>query len=689
MLRTNIRNLVRQTQLPKWKPLLPLFEAVMNSFQAIRDAMRKQGTGRIRIIVERETTLLLDEPAPVRSFTITDNGIGLNDLNIDSFNESYSEHKLSLGGKGLGRFTWLKAFERVEIESTFSEADAKDHLLHRSFIFDENYEPDNASPVPVAPNTTTGTTIKLSSFKEPYQGACPKTTDQIVQRIVEHFLLIFLEPNCPEVTVEDVGLVSSVNDVFERDFRALATATPFKIGLADFTLTGFRLSTPRVSKHKLVYAANQRGVVSDKLEDFIPNLSGRIYQPDGSSFVYLGIVQGAYLTQRVNAARTDFEFGAEDAEDELPLFGSDDIKRADIRNECVRLIQQELAEPMKTINDIKEERVQAYVQAEAPQYKILMKYSREFIGKIPPEASKPEIEAALHHELYQREAKMRQEGGRIIKEAERVSDYDEYRKRFAEFMEDYNEIGASALAQYVAHRRIILDFLERAISRAEGADKFPLESVHQLIYPMKHTSDDLPYPEQNLWMIDERLTYHSFISSDPTLSTLDRVEIDSQKRPDLFIFDQQMVYGEGEKPGIDSPVTSITLVEFKRPMRNDYTLANNPVNQCFELVKLIRSGRFRNQKGRPIPAANDRIPAYCYIIADITPTLKDILETNDAYPTPDGQGYYGFQKTFGIYYEVTSYDKLLQDARKRNRIFFDKLNVLSQARTLNRETSGA
>ena len=66
-------------------------------------------------------------------------------------------------------------------------------------------------------------------------------------------------------------------------------------------------------------------------------------------------------------------------------------------------------------------------------------------------------------------------------------------------------------------------------------------------------------------------------------------------------------------------------------------------------------------------------------IADVTPTLKDILETNDAYPTPDGQGYYGFQKTFGIYYEVTSYDKLLQDARKRNCIFFDKLNVLSQA----------
>jgi hypothetical protein len=482
MLRTNIRNLVRQTQLPKWKPLLPLFEAVMNSFQAIRDAKRKQGAGRIRVLIEREASLLPDEAALVHSFTIIDNGIGLNDLNIDAFNESYSEHKLSLGGKGLGRFTWLKAFDRVEIESTFTETDVKGHDLRRSFVFDENYEPDNAKPLPVAVDATTGTMIKLAGFKEPYKSACPKTTDQIVQRLVEHFLLIFLEPNCPIVTVEDHGLMSSANDVFEKDFRALATTTPFKIGTADFTLTGFRLSTPKVSRHKLVYAANQRGVVSDKLEDFIPNLSGRIHQPDGSSFVYLGIVQGLYLTQRVNAARTDFDFASDDAEDEMSLFGNEEIKRADIRNECVRLIQQELAEPMKTINDLKEERVQAYVQMEAPQYKILMKYSDEFIAKIPPEATKPEIEAALHHELYQRETRMRQESGRIIREAEKIGDYDEYRKRFAEFMEDYNEIGASALAQYVAHRRIILDFLERAISRVEGADKFPLESVvHQLV----------------------------------------------------------------------------------------------------------------------------------------------------------------------------------------------------------------
>jgi hypothetical protein len=41
-------------------------------------------------------------------------------------------------------------------------------------------------------------------------------------------------------------------------------------------------------------------------------------------------------------------------------------------------------------------------------------------------------------------------------------------------MEQYNEIGASALAQYVAHRKIILELLMRAISIPEGERKYPM-----------------------------------------------------------------------------------------------------------------------------------------------------------------------------------------------------------------------
>jgi hypothetical protein len=37
-IKVNIAHQVHQTTLPSWRPLLPLFEAVMNSFQAIKEA---------------------------------------------------------------------------------------------------------------------------------------------------------------------------------------------------------------------------------------------------------------------------------------------------------------------------------------------------------------------------------------------------------------------------------------------------------------------------------------------------------------------------------------------------------------------------------------------------------------------------------------------------------------------------
>jgi hypothetical protein len=546
-------------------------------------------------------------------------------------------------------------------------------------VFDELYDADKAIGAP-APGRATGTTIYLVGFKEPYRSETAKATDQIVQRLVEHFLLLFFEAGCPQVTLHDQGMTHSLNSVFEKDYKTTATEHEFKIETVPFTMHGFRLTTPRVTKHKLVYAANRRGVVSENLDKFVPNLNRRLPDEHGNSFVYLGFVQSPFLSDHVNPARTDFDLEMiedDDAEQGVFAFGHG-IRRSDIRDECIRCIQEDLTNIIKTINEEKQEKIREYVQTDAPQYKILLKHADKFIDRISPTASKPEIDAALHREIFQREVKMRQEGARIIKEAEKVDDYDEYQRKLADFMENYNELGASALAQYVGHRRIILDFLDRAITREPDAKKYPLESVvHQLVFPMRSTSDDIPYHEQNLWIIDERLTFHSLIASDKKLDSHETFVSEDEQRPDLFIYDRKIVFGEGEK---DHPISSITLVEFKRPQRDDYTAVDNPVTQCFDLVKRIRSGHFKTTRGRSISLANDKVPAFCYIISDITPSLKNILETLDAFPTPDNQGYYGFQKTFGIYYEVSDYDKLLGDARKRNRVFLDKLSLAAKWR---------
>jgi hypothetical protein len=318
-IRVNIANQVRQTTVLAWRPLVPLFEAVMNSFQAIKEAKLPANIpGRITVEVIRDGRQLDLDVQPISGFRITDNGIGLDDSNFDSFNTAFSPHKLFRGGKGLGRFTWLKAFECAKIESTFKDEDG---LHTRSFVFDENYDADDKRGLPrAAIQAHSGTTIELAELKHLYHDQCPRLTEAFIQKLIEHFILVFLDRECPQVTVIDVGHRFNINEIFEKDYKASASSHAFSINGQDFTLHGFRLPTSRATKHKLVYAADQRSVLSDKLAEYLPNLASRLEDEDGKPFFYLGIIQSPYLSEHVNTARTDFEFGdPDDAELELPL----------------------------------------------------------------------------------------------------------------------------------------------------------------------------------------------------------------------------------------------------------------------------------------------------------------------------------------------------------------------------------
>lgn len=63
------------------------------------------------------------------------------------------------------------------------------------------------------------------------------------------------------------------------------------------------------------------------------------------------------------------------------------------------------------------------------------------------------------------------------------------------------------------------------------------------------------------------------------------------------------------------------------------------------------------------------------MLCDMTPTLKKVAYRNDFKETPDKMGLYKYHEKSHAYIEVLSFDKILNDAEKRNRILFDKLGV--------------
>lgn len=129
----NLAGKVKNYSLSKRKALMPLFEAIINSINAIdeRRMQNKNNNFKGSIIIHVKRSMQDKLPgvdngiAEVDGFEIIDNGCGFNDENMESFLESDSMHKVDIGGKGIGRFSWLKAFKKVIINSEYENINGK------------------------------------------------------------------------------------------------------------------------------------------------------------------------------------------------------------------------------------------------------------------------------------------------------------------------------------------------------------------------------------------------------------------------------------------------------------------------------------------------------------------------------------------------------------------------------------
>jgi len=126
--------------------------------------------------------------------------------------------------------------------------------------------------------------------------------------------------------------------------------------------------------------------------------------------------------------------------------------------------------------------------------------------------------------------------------------------------------------------------------------------------------------------------------------------------------------------GSDPPFPAIFIVEFKRPMRNDYDERDNPFVQVRQYITDLRSGKAKTPTGRDIPLP-DGTPFYCFIVADITSSLEQQAYDFELSKTPDAMGFFGFKKQYNAFVQVVSYTKVLTDAKQRNAAFFNKLGL--------------
>ena len=228
-MQTDVQGRVRNVWLPANKPLLPLYEAIVNSIEAIEDMAKAKG--HIEVTVRRDNHLFSDldqSLGDIVGFKITDNGIGFTDDNYSAFETSDTTYKASRGGKGVGRFLWLVAFEYASIESHYQHGDK---MVTRSFCFSAQGDGISELSCAESDHATPLTIVTLAGFKEKYRRQCPRKLDTIAAYIIEYCLEYFIRSNCPTITLNEdaTGESLSLNNLFEQEMAVKSTVAQFKI----------------------------------------------------------------------------------------------------------------------------------------------------------------------------------------------------------------------------------------------------------------------------------------------------------------------------------------------------------------------------------------------------------------------------------------------------------------------------
>lgn len=658
-------NLVKRIErLPKPKnaadAMQPLFEAVSNSIHSTREKYGSKVISKGRITVTIETARKKTS-VPIKAYVV-DNGVGLDRKNFTAFQETDTDNKLAVGGKGVGRLLWLDCFEKIKVKSHYKDGRS---IKLRSFDFhlSQTDQIKNLRNAKLSVAAETGMWITFEGLRRnEYLKKFPGRPSYIFQHITSHFLPTFIGGRSPQVIVhcgaETRNFPSDISDIIFR--RTDAKNVKSEFGSLSVTLMECDkvASADLKGTHFVHFIAHDRTVHSQPIDAL---LGFKYFGLEGRS-TFHACVFGKFLDDNVNQERTNFIF-------------EESIIEEIVNDVCMPQIQKFLAAPLgehrkkqgKIVSDI----VSTYPSIAFGDLKELQKYIP--LGELKEDA----IYGHLSRQRFRRDEKQAEKiksvlakvrGGNLSGDA-----FFSAIKEASEFIEGAEQ---KSLAEYVVRRKVVLDFLDILIQkvRIDTADSsYQREDLlHAFICPLKVStlkgkSDQIvPVSSHNLWIVDERLTFAKYFSSDMSFVESAK-EFKEKDRADVLIFDRVHGLRQSSQP------SKVLLVEFKRPGRKNYADDENPHEQVERYIKILLDGGCLDVQGRPIHIKPDTI-FYCFIVADRVGRMKDW--TFSWSPTADGRGrIYLPRDGFRGSVELIEWDTLIDDARERNSAFFDQAGI--------------
>ncbi|KEQ29847.1 hypothetical protein N180_20010, partial [Pedobacter antarcticus 4BY] len=235
-----------------------------------------------------------------------------------------------------------------------------------------------------------------------------------------------------------------------------------------------------------------------------------------------------------------------------------------------------------------------------------------------------------------------------------------------------------SLADYMMRRKAIINLFDKFLDADENGDYKLEEDVHNLIFPLGLTNNDLEYENHNLWILDERFISYKFIASDKSITSFSQTK--SRKETDLILIDNPQMFNNpisfGDKAS--GEVNSMVIFEFKRP--GDVAHQKNKTDYRWEFSELVEPyfEEFiyqpikKNYKGNQI-ILKETTPKFGYIILDFIPEPLARYNKNKGWKATPFGTYFKIEAELNLHLEVMTFRQLLDASKQRHNPFFDKL----------------
>jgi len=451
--------------------------------------------------------------------------------------------------------------------------------------------------------------------------------------------------------------------VSTRNFKShiKADKKTFQVGEEKFNLYLLRKFTSK-GLHKISYCANHRVVTDLKISSVLPNLDTIIKEKERGYYLSL-YVTGTYFDNHTIEIRNSFTFPTKEQDkDSFHKLSLDEITQ-----EVVSIIEGEYEELLSQIEEKKLTKIREYIlSGKGIEYRHLLGNPANF-KFISPNVSDDKLESALHEINFRLEKEHRKKTDKLLNK-KRITDYDEYSEELHHILASEQTFSQSKLANYVIRRKVVLKVFEKFLEWDENERYHREKDLHNIIFPMGGDSDTIPYNEHNLWLLDEKLTFHSYVASDKQIKTLPVMDSESGKEADLVIFNNPFAYSTDK-------FSSLTIFEFKRPGREFSINERELDKQVKGYFEILMKAKAKNYKGQKLNI-DQTTPKFGYIICDLDKDLRDYLEGfGGGYrPTPAGSLYH-YTDSLNLYIEILTYDHILANAEKQHKAFFKQLGI--------------